>query len=352
MGVRNLYKFLKTNYPHIFVKVHVSNYQFQKVTIDTMNYMYKIMATEAKYGRLRDEDWIKAMVLFALSFRKNLVHACFVFDGEAPHFKTKTREKRSEDRNKQKDSIDTRIRDLGVYRETGEISETLASFFKRENVSEVLGIIDTTTLDSTLQRRKDQLDISVTPEKIALLKEAFDIFDIPYIQAKGEGEVLCCQLVENGKANAVISEDSDCLIYRTSEILIDFDSQKFTATRVQYSDVLDVLEMNDEMFLDFCILCGIDYNDPIPRVGIAKSFDLIHHYKTIDDIPLDKECLNHNVMREYLLTLNEDLPVVSTFPNEPNWEKISEYTFKNHLRISFDLIEQFYTLPEITFDLS
>lgn len=349
MGVRNLYKFLRQHYPAIFQTVHLSDYQHKKITIDTMNYMYKIMATEARNGRMQDSYWIQRFIALALTFRKFQIHTCFVFDGEAPQIKTNTQEKRVQDRQKQRSNISTTIQDLDAYRETGEVSETLASFFKRQKAQDILGQVNTTGMDELLQSRQNQLDITVNAEKVKLLKEAFDVFEIPYLQAKGEGEELCCQLVREGKAAAVLSEDSDCLAYGSSEVLIGLDTLQFTATRICYADVLDALEMTPEMFTDFCILCGLDYNDTIPKVGIVSAFDLIHHYKTIDKIPHDVECLNHTLMREMMSVDNASKTQVPLFPTDPNWENISTYLFHNSINLSLDFIESHYTELEIDF---
>ena len=42
--------------------------------------------------------------------------------------------------------------------------------------------------------------------------------------------------------------------------------------------------MNQDEFVDLCILCGCDYTCTIPRVGMMTSFNLISKYRTIDGI--------------------------------------------------------------------
>ena len=42
--------------------------------------------------------------------------------------------------------------------------------------------------------------------------------------------------------------------------------------------------MNQDEFIDLCILCGCDYTCTIPRVGMMTSFNLISKYRTIDGI--------------------------------------------------------------------
>jgi len=54
---------------------------------------------------------------------------------------------------------------------------------------------------------------SITPELIAVLVNLFDTIKIPYMNAKGRGEELCAVLEQTGVVSAVVSDDSDCLLF-------------------------------------------------------------------------------------------------------------------------------------------
>jgi flap endonuclease-1 len=49
-------------------------------------------------------------------------------------------------------------------------------------------------------------------------------------------------------------------------------------------DVLDKFNYNLTEFQDFCILCGCDYIDNIPKIGCVNAFKLINQYRSIDEI--------------------------------------------------------------------
>ena len=71
---------------------------------------------------------------------------------------------------------------------------------------------------------------------------------------------------------------------------------------VLHAEVLEKFKLTEE-FLDFCIMCGTDYNKNIFRVGPSKAFQYVSDYKSIIDIgkenkKVDISILNHNRVRE------------------------------------------------------
>lgn len=350
MGVRGLYRFLRKHYPSVFEQVSLDEYRYNKISVDTFNYMYKVKALEAKRGRLQDSDWIKRMVILALKFRNEHVHSCFVFDGDAPVSKDTTKLKRREDRQKRKELIVGNVQDLQTYRETGDISENLEAFIKRSNVTSFLGRINTIGLSTKLEVMKNQADITVTPADVELLKEAFEAYGVPYIQAHGEGEEMCCHLYRAGRVRAVLSEDSDCIAYGAEEVLLNLDMEEFTAVRLRYSAVLDALEMDKDMFVDFCVLCGLDHNDTIPGIGIEKAFDMIHFYKSLDNMPCVPDHLKVEDMRHLLTNQPILLPKVGLWETMP-WDTIHTYNFQHSIYLSKDLITSMYSPRQIICDI-
>ena len=48
-----------------------------------------------------------------------------------------------------------------------------------------------------------------------------------------------------------------------------------------YSKIIKDLELNQEEFLDFCILCGCDYCPVVPRIGAITALKLIKNIKQL-----------------------------------------------------------------------
>jgi 5'-3' exonuclease len=53
---------------------------------------------------------------------------------------------------------------------------------------------------------------------------------------------------------------------------------------IYYHKVLNALRLTSTQFLDFCILCGCDYNESIRLVGPATSYNYITKYGNIEGI--------------------------------------------------------------------
>ena len=75
-------------------------------------------------------------------------------------------------------------------------------------------------------------------------------------------------------------------------IFLLLDVQKFLRAsnkkdyyvEISLNNILENLGMNQDEFIDLCILCGCDYTCTIPRVGMMTSFNLIGKYRNIDGI--------------------------------------------------------------------
>jgi len=85
------------------------------------------------------------------------------------------------------------------------------------------------------------------------------------------------------------------------------------------------MELTSDEFLDFCIMCGTDYNDNIPGVGPVKAYALIKEYGSIEHIgrqtSLDISILNHIKSRELFRNYPKYTKKVSTvdFQTFRNW---------------------------------
>ena len=151
-------------------------------------------------------------------------------------------------------------------------------------------------------------DIYIQPDEFAELKGLLSGAGITIIEASGEGEALCATLVKNGSCYAAYTQDSDMGAYLTPRVITDISPAKYvgaersqTCTVVYYNAVLKELELSPTQFVDFCIMCGTDYNDNVPKIGPAKAYQLIRTYGSLDNIPTniyDSSILNYQRGRQ------------------------------------------------------
>ena len=134
-----------------------------------------------------------------------------------------------------------------------------------------------------IQSLKKQ-DVQITEEHIKTLKELVTYLGFPWVHAEGEAEELASQLCIEGKVCAVVSEDSDVLAHGCPILIRHIRSEDEECEVIILREVLDGLNMTYESFVDFCIMCGNDYNDRITGVGVVGCYKLITAYNNIDKL--------------------------------------------------------------------
>ena len=311
MGINGLSNFLKIKTPGAFREIRLSHFKHTRVAIDGNNWIHTSIYGAVKtvveltdlymrdISRERIEREVERNVIdFAMKFIKQGITPVFIFDGPAPLEKSKTKESRQ----KQKDKLNDRIATL---------KESIRACPTRFTIPEQ----DMKELRNLICR------VDFTNSKlISSVKELLLLAGIPCVSSTTEGEKLCAQLAMEGKVSIVWSTDSDNWMFGTpltlkaeSERCPDTYSPIFTV--VVRNNILDELELTNNEFIDFCIACGLDYNENFPGVGPMKAYKLISMHKSIDQIGLDQwkansiyskkvedikdiSCLNHLVCRE------------------------------------------------------
>ena len=106
----------------------------------------------------------------------------------------------------------------------------------------------------------------------------------PCIEAPCEAEAQCVWMVKQGFADAVASEDYDCLTFGAKIMLAGFKNKKEPVKELVLDQVLEGLNLSMEQFIDMCILCGCDYTSTIRGFGPAKILNYIQEHKTIENV--------------------------------------------------------------------
>lgn len=110
------------------------------------------------------------------------------------------------------------------------------------------------------------------------------LMGFPVIEARAEAEAQCVQLVKEGKARAVASDDMDCLTFGAQTLVRGIKTKKEPVIEINLKDLLKELGMTMDEFVDFCILCGCDYCDAIENVGPVKAYNFIKEHKSIERV--------------------------------------------------------------------
>ncbi len=194
----------------------------------------------------------------------------------------------------------------------------------------------------------------------------------PYIQAHGDGEATATHLNKTGMADAVASQDFDCVLFGAKKLIRNFTNsgRRKIPNRNSYVDVepeiisyqknLDVLGITGKQFIDVGILIGTDFNpDGFDRIGPKTALKLIKEYGKLEDIPQIQDQLKqieYNQIRDIFLHTDvtevgkiefkdaDYSEIVNYLANERNFSRERVQTSVNRLKQS--LVNRSHTLEQ------
>lgn len=366
MGILNLYDVLKEEAPDAVVEHHLSEFNGIKVAIDSSIFLYRFIRTAGPV------DWMKLFIDFLCALKKNGIKAICIFDGQAPPEKLAEQQARRANNAKSIERMEKAVELRAILQDEYQsrpgkpIPEQLVETCK--SVIHVRkGYVDPTDYTSasdiigSLQATIDRLEKSTLPitDKYRIMATKIcKMFGVKAIRAPGEAEKLCAYLAVEGLADAVLTEDTDVLVYGTPFMMAFRDSKKNeTITVITLERILRDMSIDHYTFRDMCIMLKCDYNKrtkgyPVDGrkyktmqcLGHKKIPDFIRTYGDIDKAhqagALIVEPLNHNRCRE-LFSFNEEYEDVDIPPyKEPNYEKIRDLVIKYNLHISLAYIKK------------
>ena len=257
------------------------------------------------------------------------------------------------------------------YDETGVIDPILVDLSVKRKIETVTSLIDDLDLSAAAAATPPPIEINapelgkaieklrqhlftIVPEDYDKIREMCTILDIPWFIAPTEAETMCADLTLQRHTAFALSEDTDLLAYG-SDLLCKLDMKSETCQLVRYEKVLEQLGMTPDQFLDFCIMCGCDYNSNIPKVGIVNSYKLITEHGSIEEIDAktkhDITFLNHERCRELFRNYPKvDEQFTVPFCGEPKWKKLEVFVFQNGIRVSIQDIKKHFIETKIKFE--
>ena len=310
MGIRLLNKLLglKSSFKAIR-SVHMRDLRNKKVVIDTHNYLYRFKGE----GKLVEQIFTMCSL-----FRYYNITPIFVFDGKPPIEKQKTIQDRRE--TKQQNYLKyTKLLSNNTYIEKSQLNKMRRGFTTMN-----LGEID----------------------EVKALLAAYGIL---YIQAQGESDPLCVELVKTRIAYACMSDDMDMVAYGCPRVLRHFNLVKRNMICYDYEKILkDLNDISPSEFLTLCILAGTDYGQF--EKNIFMWYDNYRAYKDLKSSPfeefLDYLCSTNNLSiddRKRIERITLLFSTKNTLCNYPyrnfrlypiQWRKLDRILRKNNFLLS------------------
>ncbi len=189
---------------------------------------------------------------------RNDLRLIFVFDGEPPKLKMKEREKRK-----------------------ARKDEAEAKYKAAVEQKDVTGMEKYAKRTAKLSR-----------EMVEEAKELVDALGIPVVQAPSEGEAQAAQLVKDGNAYAVATQDADVLMFGAPRLIKNltlsprkkmpgsFAYKDINPELIEMQEVLKALDITQDQLIMLGILVGTDYNNGgIKGIGPKTALKLIHSHR-------------------------------------------------------------------------
>ncbi|MBW2963666.1 flap endonuclease-1 [Candidatus Woesearchaeota archaeon] len=253
-----------------FKEIKIEDLKGKVLAVDAHNILYQFLTTirQRDGSLLTDSKGRVTSHLNGLFYRTTrLMHQglklVFIYDGKPPEIKGKELEKRK------KKKIEAKAQ-FEAAKEKGEEAE-MKKYAAR-----------TTRL---------------TPEMIDESKKLLKLLGIPVVQAPSEGEAQAGQMVKDGKAWAVVSQDFDNLLFGCPRMIrnLSVESRRkkigslgwqvVKPELILLSETLNKLGIDQEQLIVLGILVGTDFNiGGIPGIGPKKALKLVKEVKDFDDI--------------------------------------------------------------------
>lgn len=352
MGISGLTKFLRDTCPQVFTEINLSDLRYRKGAVDISLYVFK-------YKTIFGDKWLTALLNLVSALRKLDIHCCFIYDTSAPEEKMKEREARRDKRDKLDEKIDSLNDALAKAHATGKIDPILSDLHTKISSGKHKRLLqDKTDSGINLEALEEEIEriskqsVRIEEGDFEKSKEMLRLLGVPFFNAAVEAETTCSDLCKQDKVDFVLSEDSDVLAYGAPMFVSKVNASTGSATVVYYSEMIDALGLTPESFLDFCIMCGTDYNPNIRLIGPKKAYKLILEHGSIEAVGetgIDISVLNHNRTRELFKDYKRfDGKIPFCCP--PNIMEIGEFLFKNNIGISIDTIRKNFSEPDIEFE--
>lgn len=137
------------------------------------------------------------------------------------------------------------------------------------------------------------------------IRQMLTSIGIPHVTASREAEEMCCLLVESNLAFAVLSTDSDVLVFGCP-ILVHFDKYRTHFVETHIKTVLDTLELSQSEFIDLCILLGTDFNQRPRGFGPVNAYKAIKEKRKLENLGIKSEILEQLVYTRKWFVITEE----------------------------------------------
>jgi len=268
MGVRDLNYLIKRYNKNSIKELTLYDLKHKTLAIDLQLYLYKAL--------IQNKSPLEEIYKQILHLERYKIKPVYVFDGKPPKEKMDELQKRAIKR--------CRSWEVIQYLESVYLMKVSNSDLEENSMRHrVLNKIDELKRNSMIIDKKTKQSI----------KYLFEVMGIKYIDDMDmEADKAIGILYKKGEIDGVISEDNDMLVYGCKYLYRFYKTNSSHILEYNLEEIKRDLCLNDEQFLDLCILCGSDYYKKIKFKSNLKNsvvaYYLIKKYNKLENIGLEK----------------------------------------------------------------
>ena len=259
MGVRYLNNLIGEKCKSALTLRGLADYANKTIVVDTSIYIYQFLGENALMER---------MYLMMALFKLHNITPIFVFEGAAPQEKQHTLRERSSSRKCAELDYVRASAKLTILREQLQITipthRAVAADAADAVEADAADAVEAdackiNSMETAIYELRKRC-VRVRGCELLDLKRLMRAFDMRYIEADGESDNVCAQIVKMGIAHACMSNDMDMLLYGCPRVLRHFNLDRETVIEYSLSRILNILDVSICEFREICILSGTDYN--------------------------------------------------------------------------------------------
>lgn len=280
MGIKRLNKYLSDINA---IKIHDINkyflsYQNSVIAIDVMLYAHKY--------KFSCDNIFSAFINQIIHFLQNKIIPLYIIDGKAPSEKNDIINLR----NNRKKKINEKI-------------EFLKNQLKNDLLDKNLIIQKINKLN--------KVNYNLDANFLNILIQLFDIFNVPYIRADSEADILISDLYKKDLIKLCLSEDTDLLTFGCKKVIKIYKKKIY---EYDLDFILQKIDINYNQFIEICILFGCDYLKSNIKLNV---FEIIDSYKKnliftnlsqkyMEKFEITKNIYTQNYIQDYDIHINID----------------------------------------------
>jgi flap endonuclease-1 len=244
-------------------EVEFSELKGKKVAVDAFNAIYQFLSsirqpdgTPLMDSKGRVTSHLSGLFYRNIALLSEGIKLIYVFDGEYHPLKSKTHEIRQGAKDLAREKYEKAVEEEDIE-SMGKYSRSLMK------------------LDS---------------EMIAESKELLEAMGVAVVQAPGEGEMQCAEIVKSGQAFAVGSQDYDALAVGGTRLIQNLTLSRKRKTKtgyifiapemIEYEKALNHLGIDADQLICLAILVGTDFNPGgVKGIGPKKALALVKEKK-------------------------------------------------------------------------